>query len=167
MVQNGAKYNRALKQWQLPPGSNPTARMGVQGGEGEPDIKPLGQKKAALQKDAERKAKLEAEKKPRQGQPTELSMPKLGYSREVNWLQTMLKDKNFDAKKYIETRGAGAMESWKSAHYLLTEHQGKYSPSLIKKLKEVKRMARKLGNIDDIAEYYEKKLYEKQSDSQQ
>ena len=65
MVQNGAKYNRALKQWQLPPGSKPTARMGVQGADGEPDIKPLGQKKAALQKDAERKAKLEegAEKK--------------------------------------------------------------------------------------------------------
>ena len=61
MVQNGAKYNRALKQWQLPPGSKPTARMGVQGGDGEPDIKPLGQKKAALMKDSERKAKLEAE----------------------------------------------------------------------------------------------------------
>jgi len=59
MVQNGAKYNRSLKQWQLPPGSKPTARMGVQGGDGEPDIKPLGQKKAALMKDAERKAKSE------------------------------------------------------------------------------------------------------------
>ena len=45
MVQNGAKYNRGLKRWELPPGSKPTARMGVQGGEGEDSIPPLGQKK--------------------------------------------------------------------------------------------------------------------------
>ena len=65
MVQNGAKYNRGLKRWELPPGSKPTARMGVQGGEGEDSIPPLGLKAAALQKDAERKAKakLEAEAK--------------------------------------------------------------------------------------------------------
>ena len=44
MVQNGAKYNRGLKRWELPPGSKPTARMGVQGGEGEDSIPPLGQK---------------------------------------------------------------------------------------------------------------------------
>ena len=59
MVQNGAKYNKGLKRWELPPGSNPTARMGVQGGEGQDSIPPLGQKKAALMKDAERKRKNE------------------------------------------------------------------------------------------------------------
>ena len=61
MVQNGAKAVGGIRY--LPVGSKPTARMGVLGEDGEPDIKPLGQKKAALQKDAERKAKLEAEKK--------------------------------------------------------------------------------------------------------
>ena len=60
MVQNGAKYNKGLKRWELPPGSNPTARMGVQGGEGQDSIPPLGQKKAALMKDAERKARNKA-----------------------------------------------------------------------------------------------------------
>jgi hypothetical protein len=55
MVQNGAKAVGGIRY--LPVGSKPTARMGVLGEDGEPDIKPLGQKKAALQKDAERKAK--------------------------------------------------------------------------------------------------------------
>ena len=57
MVQNGAKAVGGIRY--LPVGSKPTARMGVLGADGEPDIKPLGQKKAALMKDAERKAKLE------------------------------------------------------------------------------------------------------------
>ena len=61
MVQNGAKAVGGIRY--LPVGSKPTARMGVLGADGEPDIKPLGQKKAALMKDAERKAKLEAEAK--------------------------------------------------------------------------------------------------------
>ena len=62
MVQNGAKYNRSLKRWELPTGSKPTARMGVQGGEGEDSIPPLGQKKAALLKEEQRKAKLQEPK---------------------------------------------------------------------------------------------------------
>ena len=61
MVQNGAKFNRGLKRWELPPGSNPTARMGVQGENGGDSIPPLGQKEAALRKDAERKAKAKSE----------------------------------------------------------------------------------------------------------
>ena len=61
MVQNGAKAVGGIRY--LPVGSKPTARMGVLGEDGEPDIKPLGQKAAALQKNAERKAKLEAEAK--------------------------------------------------------------------------------------------------------
>jgi hypothetical protein len=52
MVQNGAKFNKTLKRWELPPGSNPTARMGVQGEDGQPSIPPLGQKAAALLKEA-------------------------------------------------------------------------------------------------------------------
>ena len=61
MVQNGAKAVGGIRY--LPVGSKPTARMGVLGEDGEPDIKPLGQKKAALQKDAERKAKKEEAKR--------------------------------------------------------------------------------------------------------
>ena len=41
MVQNEAKYNRSLKRWDLPPGSKPTAKMGVLGEDGKPSIKPL------------------------------------------------------------------------------------------------------------------------------
>ena len=51
MVQNGAKFNKTLKRWELPPGSNPTARMGVQGEDGQPSTPPLGQKAAALLKE--------------------------------------------------------------------------------------------------------------------
>ena len=61
MVQNGAKAVGGIRY--LPVGSKPTARMGVLGADGEPDIKPLGQKKAALMKDAERKAKAEGKNK--------------------------------------------------------------------------------------------------------
>ena len=73
MVQNGAKFNRSLKRWELPPGSNPTARMGVQGEEGKPSQPPLGQKAAALLKDEERKAKAKTK--------DEDSLPSLKSSR--------------------------------------------------------------------------------------
>ena len=86
MVQNGAKYNRSLKRWELPPGSKPTARMGVQGEDGKPSTPPLGQKAAALLKDEQRKAKtkndIDGEKKRIENiLPSEMQ----GSEKQIKW----------------------------------------------------------------------------------
>ena len=83
--------------------------------------------------------------------------PKIEYSRAANWLGVMAKDKNFDAKSYIQGRGEGAMSAWKAAHFLLSNDTSRLSPAVIKKFKAVKKMARKLGDIDELADYYEGK----------
>ena len=80
--------------------------------------------------------------------------PKIEYSRAANWLGVMAKDKNFDAKSYIQGRGEGAMSAWKAAHFLLSNDTSRLSPAVIKKFKAVKKMARKLGDIDELADYY-------------
>ena len=50
-----------------------------------------------------------------------------------------------------------AMSAWKAAHFLLSNDTSRLSPAVIKKFKAVKKMARKLGDIDELADYYEGK----------
>ena len=113
--------------------------------------------KAIADKAQEVKDKKKAEKAKEAKTIAADTPPKIEYSRAANWLGVMAKDKNFDAKSYIQGRGEGAMSAWKAAHFLLSNDTSRLSPAVIKKFKAVKKMARKLGDIDELADYYEGK----------
>ena len=152
MVQNGAKYNRGLKRWELPLGSKPTARMGVQGGEGEDSIPPLGLKAAALQKDAERNAKLEAEAGSYSPKQVLRDIEKADNSTDQGNFDRVIDKYRSSANKTVaslEDNYAGLYEGWIKTMDRIKDIQGQISKENDRRVRASGRRAAKRRSADN------------------